>query len=161
MGRGHGRLGPDPGDQAADRMSAALPGTVDLLFDLEGDVLPSDYGYALYRAVSAALPWFADTPDAGIHPLKGAPTDRGTLLLSRRSKLALRLPEAQAARAGALTGRTLEVAGSRLSVGKSRARPLAPFATLYARFVVTGSAAESEFLGELGALLSDLGTRAQ
>jgi CRISPR-associated protein Cas6 len=142
-------------------MSAATGGMLDLLFDVEGDALPSDYGYALYRAVAQVLPWLAGIRDAGIHPVRGAPTDRGTLLLSRRSKLGLRLPAERAADAEALSGRTLDVAGRAMRVGPARARALSPFATLYARFVVTGSTAELEFLEQLAALLRDLGTRAK
>jgi CRISPR-associated protein Cas6 len=142
-------------------MSAASPAMLDLLFDVEGDTLPSDHGYALFRAVAAVLPWLAGAPDAGIHPLRGAPTDRGTLLLSRRSKLGLRLPEERAADAAVLSGQTLEVAGCPLRVGSAKARPLSPFTTLYARFVVTGSTAEDAFLEDVAAMLSDLGTRAK
>jgi len=139
-------------------MSAARP-MVDLLFDVEGDTLVADYAYALYRAVADILPWLESEPGAGIHPLKGAPTDRGTLLVSRRSRLILRLPAAQAQEAERLTGSTLDVAGAPLRVGASRVRELTPFATLYARFVTTGSGEEQAFVQDVAGLLQDLGTR--
>jgi CRISPR-associated protein Cas6 len=132
---------------------------VDLLFEVEGDTLAADYAYALYRAVARVLPWLESEPGAGIHPLKGAPTDRGTLLVSRRSRLILRLPAARVPEAERLTGETLDIAGAPLRVGPSRSRELMPFATLYARFVTTGSIEEQAFLQDVAALLEGLGTR--
>ncbi len=132
---------------------------VDLLFEVEGDTLAADYAWALYRAVAAILPWLESEPGAGIHPLKGAPTDRGTLLISRRSRLILRLPAARAQEAERLTGSTLDVGGVPLRVGAARVRELTPFATLYARFVTTGSGEEQAFVHDVAILLKELDTR--
>ena len=139
-------------------MSAEAP-VVDLVFELEGDTLPADYAYALYRAVARVLPWLESEPGAGIHPLKGAATDRGTLLLSRRSRLILLLPAARAPEAERLTGEVLDIGGAPLRVGPARVKELMPFATLYARFVTTGSGEEQDFLRDVAALLDGLGTR--
>jgi CRISPR-associated protein Cas6 len=135
------------------------PAMVDLSFEVEGGALPADYAWALYRAVAQVLPWLESEPGAGIHPLKGAPTDRGTLLVSRRSRLILRLPPARVPDAGRLTGGSLDIAGAPLRVGPAKVRELAPFATLYARFVTTGSANEQDFLKDVAVLLEGLGTR--
>jgi CRISPR-associated protein Cas6 len=135
------------------------PEMVDLSFEVEGNALPADYAWALYRAVAQVLPWLESEAGAGIHPVKGAPTDRGTLLVSRRSRLILRLPAARVQDAGRLTGCSLDIGGAPLRVGASRVRELTPFATLYARFVTTGSADEQDFLKDVAGLLEDLGTR--
>lgn len=135
------------------------PEMVDLSFEVEGAALPADYAWALYRAVAQVLPWLESETGAGIHPLKGAPTDRDTLLISRRSRLILRLPAARVRDAERLTGCTLDVAGAPLRVGPARVRALVPFATLYARFVTTGSRDEAAFLEDVAGLLEGLGTR--
>ncbi|HSD61165.1 MAG TPA: type I-MYXAN CRISPR-associated protein Cas6/Cmx6 [Burkholderiales bacterium] len=132
---------------------------VDLLFEAEGDTLDADYAWALCREVAGILPWLESEPGAGVHPLKGAPTDRGTLLLSRRSRLILRLPAARVPEAERLTGSVLDIAGAPLRVGASRVRELVPFATLYARFVATGSGEEQAFVQDVAALLKELDTR--
>ena len=51
----------------------AKPG-VDVVFGLGGTSLPHDHAEALARAVAVWLPWLADEPSAGIHPLRTAPT---------------------------------------------------------------------------------------
>lgn len=135
------------------------PEMVDLSFEVEGAALPADYAWALYRAVAQVLPWLESETGAGIHPLKGAPTDRGTLLVSRRSRLILRLPTARVRDAGRLTGSVLDIGGAPLRVGAAKVRELAPFATLYARFVTTGSKEEEDFLKDVAALLEGLGAR--
>lgn len=135
------------------------PEMVDLSFEVEGNALPADYAWALCRAVAEVLPWLEAEPGAGIHPVKGAPTDRGTLLVSRRSRLILRLPAARVQDAGRLTGCSLDIGGAPLRVGAARVRALTPFATLYARFVTTGSADEQDFLKDVAGLLEGLGTR--
>ncbi len=134
---------------------------LDLLFEVEGSALPADYAYALSRAVVAILPWLEDEPWAGIHPLKGAYTDRGTILVSRRSRLALRVPRGRVAQAAALAGRSLDISGHSLRIGAGRTRELTSFATLYSRFVDTGSADEARFVEDVAALLQELATQSK
>lgn len=136
-----------------------IPEMMDLRFEVEGDTLPGDYAYALCQAVAQVLPWLESEPGAGIHPLKGAPTDRGTLLVSRRSRLILRLPASRVGDAERLTGCTLDIGGAPLRIGSSTVKELIPFATLYARFVTTGSGEEAAFLQDVAGLLEGLGTR--
>jgi len=139
-------------------MSPEASPVVDLLFEVGGSVLPADCAYALARAVVGILPWLEQEPGAGVHPFKAAPTDRGTLLVSRRSRLTLRIPRARVADAGALTGQTLDIAGQPLRVGPAQPRELAPFATLYSRFVDTGAVDEARFVEDVAALLRELGS---
>jgi len=129
---------------------------VDAVFAIECRSLPVDHAYALSQAVQAALPWFADEPQAGLHTVHGAASGAGwqrpegedaQLQLSRRTKLVLRLPGHRMADAAALSGRTLDVAGSAMRVGRLSARPLLRIASLFSRSVIfEGAADEAAFI---------------
>jgi CRISPR-associated protein Cas6 len=143
---------------------------VDAVFAIECRSLPVDHAYALSAAIQAALPWFADEPQAGLHTIHGAASGAGwrrpegddaQLQLSRRTKLMLRLPGHRLADAAALTGRTLDVAGSPMRVGRLSARPLLRIASLFARSVMfQGAADESAFLAAATEGLRALGVEA-
>lgn len=135
---------------------AASEHAVDLVFAISGTRLPADYALALWEALVARLPWLAGEAGVGVHAIR-ASAGEGSLLLSRRARLALRLPRHRQADAMRLTGQTLEVGGERLDVGEASPRPLEPYPTLSARFVATGAAdalahqeAVEAMLGELG-----------
>lgn len=145
----------------------AAPGEiVDAVFAISCRSLPVDHAYALSQAVQAAMPWFALEPRAGLHTIHGAqsgsgwmrPEDPDALLqLSRRAKLALRLPRHRLEAAAALVGHTLQVAGWPLRVDSLALRPLSRITTLFSRCVVfTAAGDEAAFLvaaaGELDAL---------
>ena len=145
---------------------------VDAVFAISCRCLPVDHAYALSQAVGAALPWFALEPGAGLHTVYGAASASGwmrpegadaLLQLSHRAKLALRLPRHRLDDAGALVGRTLQVAGWPLRVDGLTLRPLSRITTLFSRCVVLADAGdEAAFLaaaaGELGTLGIDPGT---
>ena len=143
---------------------------VDAVFAIECRSLPVDHAYALSAAIQAALPWFADEPQAGLHTVHGAASGAGwqrpegenaQLQLPRRTKLVLRLPGHRMADAAALTGRTLEVAGSPMRVGRLSARPLLRIASLFSRSVMfEGVADESAFVAAATAGLRALGVQA-
>jgi CRISPR-associated protein Cas6 len=145
---------------------------VDAVFAITCPSLPVDHAYALQQAIQEALPWFADEPHAGLHTVHGAasgagwlrPDGEGALLqLSRRTKLALRLPERRLPDAAALSGRTLDIAGWPMRVGRLAPRPLLRIASLFSRGVLLeGADNEGAFLAaaarELGALGIAAGT---
>lgn len=145
---------------------------VDAVFAIECRSLPVDHAYALSQAIQAALPWFADEPQAGLHAVHGAASGSGwmrpegddaLLQLSRRTRLVLRLPERRMRDAAALAGRTLDIAGWPMRVGRLSPRPLARIASLFARGVLlAGAVDEQDFLAaaarELGALGIAAGT---
>jgi CRISPR-associated protein Cas6 len=126
---------------------------VDVVFDLEGRQLPADFGFALMRETTRCLPWLETEPGAGIHPIRGAITDYGALLLSRRAKLVLRLPEVRVADSMALTGQDLNVGGNPLKVGAGRARHLNGYGALYAHCVAAADDEETTFMD---CVMSDL-----
>jgi CRISPR-associated protein Cas6 len=132
---------------------------VDVLFELSGTQVPADYAAALALAVTAALPWFEGEARAGIHPLRAAPSTHGTLVLARRARLMVRVPDARAAEALALTGRRLDLRGEPVTVGAGHVKALAPSATLYAQRVATGARDERAFHDDVVRWLADLGVR--
>ncbi len=143
---------------------------VDAVFAIECRSLPVDHAYALSQAVQAALPWFGAEPHAGLHTIHGAASgagwqrpegDQAELQLPRRAKLVLRLPAQRMADAAALTGRTLDVAGSPLRVGQLSPRPLLRIASLFSRSVIfEGAADEPAFLAAATEGLRALGVEA-
>lgn len=159
---------------AAPESAAAAPRPeefVDALFALSCRSLPVDHAWPLAQAVCSVLPWLAEEPRAGIHLVNVATSGAGwrspeepdaLLQLSRRAKLALRLPRKRLEEANALVGRTLQVAGWPMGIERLSARPLAKSATLFSRAVIlaTGTA-EGDFLAAAAGQLAALGVRPQ
>jgi CRISPR-associated protein Cas6 len=142
---------------------------VDLAFSIQCRCLPVDHAYPLSQAIAAALPWFADEAQAGLHTIHVAesgngwmrPDDPNALLhLSRRTKLVLRLPRQRVADAERLSGQTLDVGGHALQVEKAAVKPLSAITTLFSRYIVSGEGMdEMAFLREVQSLLADLGIK--
>jgi CRISPR-associated protein Cas6 len=137
-------------------MNERVNDVVDVAFAVAGVTLPRDYAFALFRAVVTHLPWFETEQGAGIHPLRGAPTDYGVMLLPRRARLVLRLPRNRVADASALTGRTMSIGGRALEVGVATVRELQPYGALYAHLVATGCDEEQRFLAGIASQLKAL-----
>ncbi|MEW5787584.1 MAG: type I-MYXAN CRISPR-associated protein Cas6/Cmx6 [Pseudomonadota bacterium] len=130
----------------------------DLLFDLEGRELPADHGHALFEELARHLPWLRETPEAGLHPVHGAPSGRNAnLVINRRVKLVLRLPLARLADARVLEGKTIDPGAGPLVIGPAKEKPLTPFPTLYAHSVDMGSSDEAGFLQAARAELDEMG----
>ena len=143
---------------------------LDAVFAIECRSLPVDHAYALSQALQAALPWFADEPQAGLHTVHGAASGAGwvrpeggdaVLQLSRRTRLVLRLPESRLRDAAALTGRTLDIAGWPMRVGRLSPRPLLRITSLFSRSVIfEGAADEPAFVAAAIEGLRALGVEA-
>jgi CRISPR-associated protein Cas6 len=146
----------------AQAIDACVAGTaVDVLFELSGSHVPADYATVLANAVTTVLPWFADEPRAGIHPLRAAPSTHGTLVLARRARLVVRVPESRATQALALAGRRLDLQGAPVTVGAGHPKALAPSATLFAQRVATGARDERDFHLDVVRRLAELGVRCE
>ncbi len=148
----------------------AVPDTVvDAVFGVCGHALPVDHAYALSQAIERSLPWFREEPIAGLHLIHGAesgngwvrPADpRSILYLSRRTKLALRIPRQRVADASSLVGQTLDVGGFDLGVERIALRPLSRITTLFSRYVaIAENHDESDFLNAAASELEELGVR--
>jgi len=134
-------------------MEVSADAVVDVVFGLEGTSVPAEYAYELWREVRRRLPWFVDEALAGIHPLKTSPGGDGVVLLARRAKLMLRLPERRIGDALALAGSTLDV-GTGLAVSGGAAKPLHPWHTLHAQRVATAARDEAAFGDEVARWLA-------
>lgn len=120
----------------------------DAQFELDGRELPADHGHRLLTELLKHLPWLAETDGAGIHPIHGAHTERGTIMISRRARLWLRLPVERIDAVGLLSGQSIDLGHGPLHIGALQVRPLAPFAYQYSPFVDLGCADEAAFLAE-------------
>jgi len=151
-------------------MQDAPADIVDAVFAIACRSLPVDHAYALQQAIQEVLPWFAQEPGAGLHTVHGAASGSGwmrpegadaLLQLSRRARLALRLPAHRTEDAAALVGRTLQVAGWPLHVEKMALRPLSRITTLFSRCVVLDALDEAAFVSTASDELGALGIRAE
>lgn len=142
---------------------------VDVIFGIQCRTLPVDHSYSLSRAVSEALPWFAEEENAGLHTIHVAESGNGwmrpdkpdaLLHLSRRTKLMLRLPKQRIEDAAKLTGKTLNIDGNTMQVEKAVIKPLSTITTLFSRYLVAqADMGEDTFLRETQTLLGEMGIR--
>ncbi|TCJ15699.1 type I-MYXAN CRISPR-associated protein Cas6/Cmx6 [Parasulfuritortus cantonensis] len=132
----------------------------DVQFDLTGNEIPADHGYALFEALARLLPWLRETADVGVHAIHGAPTGRNeNLVINRRVKLVLRLPVDRVADALALVGQRIETGAGALQIGAAKEKALTPYATLYAPLVDFGTGDEVAFLEAARAELDKMAIR--
>ncbi len=120
---------------------------VDVVFELEAGTIAVDHADALAGALRRALPWLDEEPRAGILPLSGLGRGDGRHFVGRRSRLVIRMPNRRSASADSLCGRTLDLGGEPLGIGRSSLRPLLPVTeVVYSHFVSFDTADEIEFL---------------
>jgi len=129
----------------------------DAQFDLIGQELPEDHGQVLYEALLAHLPWLDEIQTAGIHPIHGASSGHGTLVINRRAKLLMRLPIPQLAQAQTLVGKSMDLGFGPIKIGDLKEKPLTPFNYLYSPFVDMGTTDEALFLDKARASLEEMG----
>jgi CRISPR-associated protein Cas6 len=143
-------------------MSEPAAHMVDVSFAISAGALPEDHRRLLASALDAALPWLAQEPGVGVHRLNlSGGAGHGTLL-SRRTRLTLRVPRARASQAQALAGTALQLGGVALHLGPALQKELLPFGTLYAHFVAAdaGEAGdELAFLSRTEAALQRMGVQ--
>lgn len=133
---------------------------VDLVFALRGEAVALDYADLLWQVLEPRLPWFADEPTAGVHPLAGvSPGDR-ELYLTHRAKLTLRLPAERVEAARVLCGSRLDLGGE-VEIGEAAVRPLSQISTLYSSFVTVGVEPEDEFIAACSAHFKALAIAAE
>ncbi len=128
----------------------------DIQFDLHCTRLPIDHGLALFNELARLLPWLADEELLGIHPVHGADSGDGFLILNRRAKLVIRAPRERLEELLGLGGKLINIADNPLAIGNGKAKPLTRHTPLYAPLVTTGSADEGDFARDIMRLLDDL-----
>lgn len=121
----------------------------DIQFELKGDALPLDHAWVLYQGLLAIAPWLADEPGLGIHPIQGADTGGGEMILNRRAKLVIRHPAARLADLEKLSGQSFLAGRHTLTLGKSKVKALTQHTPLYAHTVCTGSSDEKSFTQDI------------
>ncbi|MBX9938243.1 MAG: type I-MYXAN CRISPR-associated protein Cas6/Cmx6 [Candidatus Obscuribacterales bacterium] len=149
-------------------MSEKNSKTIELHFPVQGKLLPSDHGYPLFSAICEIVPNAHEAEWLGIHTIKGRKDDRGSIRISRHSKLRLRMPIDKVAELYSLAGSNLEIGGYQIKLGVPEIHLLRPSSSLRARFVTIklkgseGRFAEAEsFLEGVRKQVSDLGVRAE
>jgi CRISPR-associated protein Cas6 len=140
-------------------MNNRIPEMIDMVFDLEGVTLPAAYPFALWGDLLRLVPELAEQKFAGVLPLRAAQS-KEDFLLSKRAKLALRLPVTIAEHiAVRLSGNTLQLGASSLMLGKFKSRTIEPYPTIHAQ-QVTGASDEVRFMSETRSQLSEMGIAA-
>ena len=119
----------EPADHGEHRASRNI---VDMAFRIECQRLPLDHAYQLLQSIAGFLPWFPSDRETGIHTIHGAETGNGWcrpdegddqyILLSKRVRLVLRVPQRRAEQCGELCGKTLTVSSHRPSRARGRVR---------------------------------------
>ncbi len=137
-------------------MTAPDPAVADVVFDVAGTLLPADNAWPLLQEIERRLPWLESEVQAGVHPLRAAPTSNGLVLLAQRAKLVLRMPETRLEECRTLEDALLDIAGRALRVGAGRPRGLRPSATLHAHRVAADTDDNGEFECAVGELLRAL-----
>ena len=141
-------------EEQTDGKPAIPEDIVDLQFSIECRELPVDHAQALCSALHAALPWLADDDRIGIHQIHVAASQNGwerplpgsgqLLVLSRRTKLTLRVPRDRLDAARAITGASLDVGGFPMKIGAGKTRPLSRLGTIFSRYVVADENTDEE-----------------
>ena len=130
---------------------------VDIAFAVAGTALPRDHRRELAAAIGRVWPAWPGLEGAGVHRLNVSAGGGPLALLSKRTRLTLRVPRERAAEAAALEGAELQLGPCTLHIGAPQPRELRPYGTLYAHLVAADDADEGVFLQAVAAELSALG----
>ena len=138
-------LGFDP-DRDFEPVYQVPDEVVDVSFAIRCPTIPLDHAHALSAELLAVMPWLAEEAGAGVHLIHGAasgngwfrPEDPGNevLHLSRRTRMRLRIPQHRLDDARLLSGKTLDIDGHALELGKTEVFLLSSLSTLFARYVI-------------------------
>ncbi len=140
-------------------MTASSADMIDVVFELGGGTLPADYPCALWGELTRLLPQLGDDETVGVVPLRLAESNEG-MLLPKRAKLVLRLPQELAGIASGLEQQQLHVAGCELQIGACKTRPIQPYSTLHAQ-LVAGADDEVSFVAEVESALAAMEVKAK
>jgi CRISPR-associated protein Cas6 len=118
--------------------------TIDLSFELVGQTIPLDHGYALFGALSRIVPALHNNRRLGVHPIRGRQVAPGVMALTESSRLRLRMPSEEIAAYVELAGKRLDLDGHHLRVGIPRVESLIPAPRLACRVVTIRNALDAE-----------------
>lgn len=134
---------------------------VDLSIEVSGGPLPRDHSLPVWNAVAHAAPALMEQTTLAILPVRAAAGYDGRLVLQRRTRLLMRLPESAVDTVLALSGRRLHIGGFPVLFGAVKTRPLAAHVTLYAHRVAATHDDESAFVEQVTRELDALGVRGE
>jgi CRISPR-associated protein Cas6 len=117
---------------------------VDLSYKIDCKQIPTCHAWELSQALYEVLPWLKDEPEVGIHQIHGAtsgngwqrPPDGELIHLSKRTRMNLRVPVSRIGDANELVGKTLDIIGHSLAVGRMASKPINPLSTIFSRYIV-------------------------
>lgn len=132
---------------------------IDVVFDISGGTLPSTYPHALWDELVKLVPALGENATVGVIPLKMAASNEG-MLLPKRAKLVLRLPQMLLEAVSSLAQQQIQVAGIEMQLGTCKTRPILYYPTLHAH-LVTGADDESAFVEEVESALVAMGVEAK
>jgi CRISPR-associated protein Cas6 len=132
---------------------------LDMVFRVRGDLLAAEHHYLLLGALAELVPEF-HVEGAGLRfaPINGQLEGKGTIRLSDRSRLRVRLPADRVALVLPLAGRTIRIGDHRVMLGTPTVAALTPAPTVAARTVTFKNSVEPEqFLAVARRKLDELG----
>ena len=133
---------------------------VDVSFRIRCKQLPPDHAHALSEAVRVYLPWIGTDRFSGVHSIHVAgsangwqrPEDNASqlLMLSRRTRMMLRIPKECLDEALALSGKVLDISNYPLAVEQGKEKPLQNAAVIFSRYVLSDeNESENDFLNRI------------
>lgn len=153
-------------DEPTEQPLPVADDVVDVLFSLQCRSLPVDHAQPLAQALLGAAPWLRTEPCCGIHQIHVAGSQNGwqrpdtdqPLILSRRTKLRIRVPKTRVAELrAALEQRDFDIAGNRLHLETGKESPLSRETTIISRHVCCPEGdSESDFLAWSASALAEL-----
>ncbi len=136
-------------------MSHTATDIIDLVFDLEGEMLPADYPFELWASLCQLVPALSAHQNIGVLPLRSI-EQSVTTSLPKRAKLVLRIPSNLADTASSLSGQKLTVSGNELQLGAWKHRAIKYYPTIHAQ-LVTGDPDELNFINQINQQFSQMG----
>jgi CRISPR-associated protein Cas6 len=134
------------------------PEMIDMMFDLDGGILPAAYPFALWESLICRVPELAEEITVGVLPLRGTSNKEG-LLLPKRAKMVIRLPTSLAEHTAArLSGQQFDISRRTVRLGAAKTRPIHPFPTIHAQ-LVTGASDEVLFVEHINEQLGEMGIK--
>jgi CRISPR-associated protein Cas6 len=143
---------------------------VDLVFNIDCRELPVDHAHALGTALCEALPLLDEDERCAIHSIHLAGSQNGwerpdpklgqKLILSRRTKLTLRVPKEHLERIEqALQGTALDIQGHKLTIGKAKPKLLSKQGTIFARHIALEEGEDADENAFMMRVVNDLKSR--
>jgi len=129
---------------------------IDLSYVVKCKCLPLEHMQELYESLSTVLPQLKGDKFAGIHPINGSESGNGwersddpneLIYLSRRQKMTIRISKDYLQDAENLVGKTINVAGYEVELGKTSIKKLSDLPTTFCRSIMIDSRMdEDDFL---------------